>query len=67
MVLSERQQNVLNLLRSQEWSSTVEISSVEVGGSEGMRRLRELRVDHGYNIIKRHKEGSTQYEYKLVE
>lgn len=50
-----------------EWVPGFELASPEVGGSEGLRRLRELRADHGYVIKKRKMQGSTAYEYRLVE
>lgn len=55
------------------WITTVQVCRVGIGGSEGMRRLRELREDvlnglhPGYtNIEKRRKKGSAQWEYRLV-
>lgn len=54
------------------WCPTAHLSGVD-GGSEGMRRLRELRreiLDGKHpkykDIEKRRKEGSTQWEYRLV-
>lgn len=42
----------------------MEINAVDVGGSEGCRRLRELRR-LGYVIEKRRKHDSTQFEYRI--
>jgi hypothetical protein len=56
---------VLDLLREQEWVSTAAICTPDVGGSEGTRRLRELRA-RGFAISKRKKVGSTQFEYHLL-
>lgn len=61
----KRKQLVLSLLSDYQWHSTSEIESVHVGGSQGTRRLRELRAD-GAKIIKRKKAQSTQYEYKML-
>lgn len=49
-----------------EWVDGVELANEQVGGSEGLKRLRELR-DEGYLIQKRQKPGSDQYQYRLVE
>jgi hypothetical protein len=57
---------VLDLLKQEEWVSTAAICSPDVGGSEGTRRLRELRA-RGFAISKRKKVGSTQFEYHLIE
>lgn len=62
----KRKQLVLNLLLDYQWHSTCEIESASIGGSQGTRRLRELRAG-GHQIIKRKKANSTQYEYKLSE
>ena len=62
---STRRGRVLNLMSDYGWHSTVDICAVDVGGTEGCRRLRELRAK-GYTIAKRKKIDSTQYEYKLV-
>lgn len=59
---SKRRLAVLRLLADGHWHTTAEISSAEVGGSEGTRRLRELRRE-GYEIQKRR--HSDQYEYRL--
>jgi hypothetical protein len=56
---------VLDLLKQEEWVSTAAICTPEVGGSEGTRRLRELRA-RGFAISKRKKFGSTQFEYHLL-
>lgn len=62
---------VWRLLSSLRWCSTVDL--VEAGGTEGPRRLRELReqcrlgLRSGFKDIEcRHKERSNQYEYRLV-
>ena len=68
-----RQEQILNLLRQGVWVSTVSLANASVGGSEGMRRLRELRgrVQNGEvkgyrDIEKRRKPRSAQWEYRLV-
>lgn len=50
-----------------KWVDTATINSL--GGTEGTRRLRELKEERygGYRYEKRRKEGSTQYEYRLVK
>lgn len=64
---------VWQLLSDFHWHSTSEISAPLVGGSEGTRRLRELRQDvragrrAGYKDIEvRKRDSGTQYEYRLV-
>ena len=61
---------VLRLMLDYEWHSAEEIRST-ARGSEGLRRLRELRptLDRaGYRIEKRRiKENSRHYEYRLHE
>jgi hypothetical protein len=61
---TSRRENVLSLLSDGSWHGTAEICSVNVGGSEGCRRLRELRK-HGWTVEKRRKTDSTQFEYRL--
>ena len=59
-----RCQEVLLLLSDNQWHPTSEIQG-PVCGSEGLRRLRECRAA-GYVIVKRRKQDSTQYEYRLT-
>jgi hypothetical protein len=65
-----RKELVLDVLRAAEggWVNTTEIANAQVGGSEGMRRLRELRAD-GYTIERRgHPDPKvSQYQYRLVD
>lgn len=46
------------------WIPGYELANSEVGGSEGLKRLRELRAK-GWPIDKRKVTGSTAYEYRL--
>lgn len=65
-----RRENVYNLLMSDGgWHTTAEINSVEVGGTEGTRRLRELRarLSGGFVIEKRKAQGSTMWEYRIIQ
>lgn len=55
--------NVLDLLRDHKWHSTVEINYA--GGTEGTRRLRELRTD-GYVIEGRRLPHAYQWEYRMI-
>lgn len=48
------------------WVDTMDVCHPDVGGSEGMRRLRELRND-GNSIEKRKKKGSSQWQYRLID
>lgn len=59
---------VLTYLRenSHRWVKGHELTAVDVGGTEGLRRLRELRAD-GYEIAqtRAHEDGST-FVYRIV-
>jgi hypothetical protein len=59
-----RRANVLDRLKAQEWVSGPDLCHPDVGGSEGLRRLRELRAA-GYAIEKRKRMESDAYEYRL--
>lgn len=48
------------------WVVGHEICHPSVGGSEGLRRLRELRAD-GYEIVKRKRAKGAEWEYRLIE
>jgi hypothetical protein len=47
------------------WVAGYRLLSPSVGGSEGLRRLRELRAE-GYEIRKKRKPGSAVYHYKMI-
>lgn len=66
--IETRRQNVKELLGDGEWHKTGEINSKECGGTEGTRRLRELREERfgGLSIEKRKEEGGDEFEYRLV-
>jgi len=51
-------------LSSHKWIPGYELTKPEVGGSEGLRRVRELR-DEGEIIEKRKIEDSNAYEYRM--
>jgi hypothetical protein len=42
---STRRGNVWRLLSDGQWHTTMEVNAVDVGGSEGCRRVRELREE----------------------
>lgn len=58
-------QRVYNALKSRRWTPGYELTTPEVGGSEGLRRLRELRAE-GFEIKTRRMENSNAFEYRLV-
>lgn len=58
-------ERVLAILKSRRWTPGFTLTTPAAGGSEGLRRLRELRAQ-GYDIKRRKIEGSTAYEYRLV-
>lgn len=69
-----RRENVWRLLSDGQWHTTMEINAVGVGGSEGCRRVRELRQQvavgkrPGYTdiVTEKVKGDTTQYRYRLV-
>ena len=67
-----RRDNVWRLLRDGQWHTTMEINAVDVGGSEGCRRLREIRrlikqgKLPGRGIEKRKVADSNQFEYRTL-
>lgn len=63
--LETRRGAVLRILQDGRWHSTAELDHPAVGGSEGTRRLRELRK-LGYTIEKRRHEGHDDFEYRLL-
>lgn len=72
---STRRAAVWDLLIDCRWHTTMEINAVHIGGSEGCRRLRELRKEvhsrrrPGFVTIRKRKSAgdTTQYEYRLVK
>jgi len=73
LTVADRRTAVWLLLLDGQWHDTMQINAVNVGGSEGCRRLRELRKEvregkrAGFtNIVKRKVPDSTQWEYKLL-
>ena len=69
--LTARKLAVFELLRDGEWHATHEFNTPEVGGSDGVRRLRQLRADFrhegkGRTIEMRRKAESDEYEYRLT-
>lgn len=54
--------------RTGEWVDGPEIANERVGGSEGLKRLRELRNDDGYTILtRRHPDPARDvWQYQLV-
>lgn len=63
---ASRRLRVMTLLSDRQWHRTAEIESAEWGGSQGTRRVRELR-QRGATIQKRRVDGSTQWEYRLAD
>lgn len=47
-------------------ATTMQINAVDVGGSEGTKRLRELRSEGRLDYTKEKIAGSTQFRYTLV-
>jgi len=62
--LATAKTKVARLMQDQRWHSAAAIR--RVGGSEGLRRMRELRKD-GWKIIKRRPaEDSGSWEYRAT-
>ena len=60
-----RGEAVWRILSDGGWHKTTEFLGWQTGGSEGTRRLRELRK-LGYRIEKRRIKGSAQWLYRLT-
>ena len=64
--LESQRGKVLNLMSDRKWHSAHEIVAT-AGGSEGLRRLRELKKLPGFVINKRRTSyNSRLFEYRLV-
>lgn len=65
-----RKQQVLEVLSQHvgTWVDGTRLANEEVGGSEGLRRLREL-ISEGYNIQRRKHPDPTReiYQYRLTD
>jgi hypothetical protein len=65
-----RKEQVLARLQAHigEWVDGPDLANEEVGGSEGLKRLRELRMEDGYEIEKRQHPDPTRsvWQYRLV-
>jgi hypothetical protein len=64
VTMGERKRFVLAVLKDRLWHRGSELTAPDVGGSEGLRRLRELRAE-GHDIEKRRAQDSDEYEYRL--
>ncbi len=63
--LATRRALVRTLLEDGLWHSTADINAPGIGGSEGTRRLRELRK-LGLPLEMRKKAGTDMYEYRVM-
>ena len=74
--LKSNRERVTDLMSDGKWHSANEICQPEIGGREGLRRLRELRKEPGVTVEKRRKtkgiSASAHYtvlgtwEYRLI-
>ena len=66
--LETRREYVKELLSDGCWHKTGEINSKEIGGTEGTRRLRELREERygGLVIEKRKEQNGDEFEYRII-
>ncbi len=65
-VTGRKREVLIRLLEAREdWVGGPELASVRCGGSEGLRRLRELR-ELGHVIEKKRLEGHNYFSYRLV-
>jgi hypothetical protein len=61
-----RKEAVLHYMkRNRRYIPGSDLTTDEVGGKQGLRRLRELRAD-GQNIITRRNPDTGTFEYKLA-
>lgn len=65
MALTARQRAVMKVLWDLEWHEGHELTAPSVGGSEGLRRLREVRA-MGAPIEMRTVKGLTTRQYRLT-
>jgi hypothetical protein len=61
-----RKEKVIAALKGGRWTPGYELTKPSVGGTEGLRRLREARAD-GYVFGMRHMADGTGYEYRLIK
>ena len=61
-----RQKAILDVLADGLWHPGHELTGPKCGGSEGLRRLRELRAK-GYRIEARKIQGRSSWQYKLIK
>jgi len=61
---AKMQEQVYFLLKDGEWHTTMEV--IAYGVASGLRRLRELRTDHGLRIDGKKMPGSAQWQYRMV-
>lgn len=62
--MTRKDRVITYLKRNRKFVPGYEITTPEIGGTEGLRRLRELRAD-GHNIISRKNPKTGNWEYKL--
>lgn len=58
---------VFNYMIKHRSATTMELNAVDVGGSEGTKRLRELRAEGRLNYTVDKIAGSAQFRYTLVD
>ena len=63
--MKTRKEKVLEVLADGEWHDGYALCHPGIGGSEGLRRLRELRED-GHDIEMRRVPGRNTRQYRLV-
>lgn len=59
-----RKEAVFSTMKTHRWVPGYALTLPEVGGSEGLRRLRELRAE-GYPIKQRKMKDSQAFEYRM--
>ena len=66
-VNGRKREVLLRLVEADEsWVGGPELATVRCGGSEGLRRLRELRMDYGCEIERERLEGHNYFSYRLL-
>lgn len=65
MKTATKKEAVRKALRKGRWTPGYELTRPDVGGTEGLRRLRELRAE-GLNVQMRRAKHGNYFEYRIT-